>query len=127
MIVTAAGIIIFEKKILLVKRVSTTLLFPGCWACPGGKAEAGESPAEAAIREVKEETNLDFEPSSLFKINYWKNREMYRFFGSWSGNIKLQETEIADSGWFSYNQAKNLDFAFDYKSVLEELNSQHFL
>lgn len=127
MILTAAGLIIVEKKILLVKRVSTTLLFPGCWACPGGKAEKGETPEEAAIREVKEETNLDFEPTSLFTINYFQDREMYRFFGNWSGEIKLQESEIADSDWLSYNEAKNLDFAFDYKSILEELRKKNIL
>lgn len=127
MIVTAAGIILVKKKILLVKRVSTTLLFPGCWACPGGKAEMDETPEEAAIREVKEETNLDFEPTSLFKINYYKNREMYRFFGKWSGEIRLQESEIADSAWLSFEEAKDLNFAFDYENILEALRSKNLL
>lgn len=127
MIVTAAGIIIVEKKIFLVKRVSTALLFPGCWACPGGKAELGETPEEAAIREVKEETNLNFKPTSLFTINYYKDRKMYRFFGNWSGEIKLQEIEIADSAWFTFDEAKDLDFAFDFKSILKELRNKNLL
>lgn len=127
MILTAAGLILDEKKILLVKRVSTTLLFPGCWACPGGKAEKGETPKIAAVREVKEETNLDFEPTTLFTINYYQDREMHRFFGNWSGEIKLQESEIVDSAWLTYNEAKDLDFAFDYKSILEELRSRDIL
>lgn len=31
----------------------------GLWLAPGGKIEANETPREAAIREVKEETGLD--------------------------------------------------------------------
>lgn len=32
--------------------------YQGRWNCPGGKIEAGESPAEACVREVYEETGL---------------------------------------------------------------------
>lgn len=127
MILTAAGLILKDTKILLVKRVDSAVLFPSSWACPGGKAEPGETPEEAAIREVREETNLKFEPKKLFTINYFENRKMYRFFGKWSGRIKLQEEEIADYNWFTYEEAKDLDFAFDYQLVLKELKKQKWL
>ena len=35
------------------------------WMVPGGGIEDGESAAEAAVREVKEETGLDIEVGSL--------------------------------------------------------------
>ena len=49
----AAGILLREPggKILLVKRSDT-----GQWATPAGHVESGESPWEAAVREVWEET-----------------------------------------------------------------------
>jgi len=127
LILTAAGLMLKNDKILLVKRVATARLFPSCWACPGGKAEQGETPKETAIREVKEETNLDFMPEKLFTINFFEDREMYRFFGKWSGRIKLQEEEIADYNWFTYEEAKNLDFAFDYSFILKELKNKNHL
>lgn len=51
----AAGIIFQspEGRVLLLKRVPE-----GNWDYPGGKCKAGESPAQAAIREVKEETGF---------------------------------------------------------------------
>jgi len=35
------------------------------WECPGGKIEPGETPTQAAIREVAEETNLRLNPQKL--------------------------------------------------------------
>ena len=40
----------------------------GQWYLPAGRMEPGEEVTEAAIREVKEETGLDFEPSTLLSI-----------------------------------------------------------
>lgn len=54
---SAAFAIIFNEnqtKILLVKRKDVPL-----WTLPGGGIEVEETPAEAAIREVKEETGLN--------------------------------------------------------------------
>ena len=127
MIKTAAGIILNQNEILLVKRVENTLLFPGHWACPGGKAEANESPEDNAVREIKEETNLDFVPTELLLISYFHDRKMYRFSGNWSGNIKLQEEEITDYGWFTFHNAMQLIFAFDYLDILKELQKKSLI
>lgn len=36
-----------------------------CWVLPGGHLETGESPAEAALREVQEETGVQADPASV--------------------------------------------------------------
>ena len=53
------GIYIFnqEHQVLLGQRKSVHGY--GCWCPPGGHLEFGETNEQAAIREVKEETNLD--------------------------------------------------------------------
>ncbi len=45
------------SQVLLLKRNKEP--FAGLWALPGGKIEFGEHICEAAVREIKEETNLD--------------------------------------------------------------------
>ena len=46
-----------NDEVLLLKRPSTVHC-PNVWSFPGGKVEAHEMPLQAAIRELKEETNI---------------------------------------------------------------------
>lgn len=50
-------------RVLLEKRSDC-----GLWGFPGGRIEAGESIAQAAIREVKEETGLNVEITRLIGV-----------------------------------------------------------
>jgi len=126
-ILAASGIILKDKKILLIKRSNYTKIFPGYWACPGGRAEAGETAEQNVIREVKEEVNLNFKPTEILTTATWQNRFLYRFLGTCSGIIKLQEEEVTDFGWFTYAEAKQLNLAFDYAHVIELLRVKNLI
>ena len=62
-------------RVLLVDAENRVLLFHGCdpadadagdwWFTPGGGLDPGESPAQAAARELAEETGLVVEPEQL--------------------------------------------------------------
>lgn len=48
------------------------------WEIPGGKVEWEENPAQAVIRETKEETGLDVEVVKMWPeviVNYWTNKD----------------------------------------------------
>ena len=63
----AAGVIIEkEGQILLVRRKYNP--YKGDWCLPAGFIEYGESPEHCAVREVKEETNLEIKLTSLFRV-----------------------------------------------------------
>ena len=51
--------IVHNNKILLIKRIKEP--YTGYWSMPGGKLEFGETIEECAVRELKEETNIDSE------------------------------------------------------------------
>ncbi len=54
-----AGAIVFhEDRILIVQRSKNERFLPLAWGLPCGKIENGESPRDAVIRELYEETGL---------------------------------------------------------------------
>lgn len=59
------AVIVFNevKQVLLQKRLDL-----GLWGIPSGHVKIGETVAEAAIREVKEETNLDIRIKKLIGV-----------------------------------------------------------
>ncbi|MCQ2449467.1 MAG: NUDIX domain-containing protein [Clostridia bacterium] len=59
---------------LLQKRAADKKLMPGEWAATGGAAIVGETPYEAAHRELKEELGIDSTPETLVKITRLKRR-----------------------------------------------------
>ncbi|WP_457618777.1 NUDIX hydrolase [Lutibacter sp.] len=127
MVLAASGIILQNKKILLLKRLNYTKNYPKHWGCPGGRAEEGETAEQNVIREVKEECNLDFTPTSILKKGVWQDRYYYRFLGNWTGKIKIQELEVLDYNWFSYKEAIKLKLSFDYKEVIELLYKKQLI
>jgi 8-oxo-dGTP diphosphatase len=60
-LIAAAGGIVFDerRRLLLVLRSRPPSALT--WSVPGGKCEPGESPAQACVREVGEETGLAVE------------------------------------------------------------------
>ncbi len=58
----------YQKKILLLHRQNHKSQ-GGKWGLPAGKSEEGETPEEAVIRELKEETRIEASPS---EVEHWR-------------------------------------------------------
>lgn len=54
----AAAILVHDAHVLVVQRSVTEKFLPGVWGVPCGKLDPGETPEEAAVRELREETGL---------------------------------------------------------------------
>lgn len=57
-VVVVKGLIIFERRALIVKRSTSDQVGGGTWECPGGKIEFGEGLETALIREIFEEVGI---------------------------------------------------------------------
>ena len=79
------------------------------WSLPKGHIEAGETPEEAAIREVAEETGITSEISrELGVIDFWFmaggkriHKTVHHYlFKEVSGTLTPQESEVDEVRWF---------------------------
>lgn len=61
--VDVRGVVFKDNQILMVKET-----IDGCWSLPGGWADIGLTPAEVAVKEVREESGLDVKPVRLLAV-----------------------------------------------------------
>lgn len=108
-----AGAVIYNKnkEILLIHR---NTLNREQWELPGGKIEEKESPEKAAIRELKEELNVDiriikFLGSKDFEEDGFKMK--YNWFEAKivNGNPTLMEEKFDEVKYFSIEELGRLN------------------
>lgn len=96
--------VIYEGRILLTKREDFET-----WILPSGGVEEGESLAQAAIRETKEETGIDVELTRLVgvytRLSNMSPGYMILFAAKPIGGvIKCQPGETIDVKWFAFDE-----------------------
>ena len=64
-----AGAFVFNDKNQILLTLRLRGLQPGVWEVPAGGQDEGETTETTAVREVKEETNLDTEVTKLIGTN----------------------------------------------------------
>lgn len=116
------------EGILFVKRKN----FPyrGKWALPGGFLDVGkENTLQAAIRELKEETSLDIDPSNIVLEGVYSDPQRdprdHVVSVVYSINLPVEytsqvkaEDDAADAKFIKDIDMDNL--AFDHKQILED-------
>jgi ADP-ribose pyrophosphatase YjhB (NUDIX family) len=109
-----------SKGIVLIERKNP----PYGWAIPGGFVDYGESLEEAAMREAKEETNLDVKLARQFHTYSDPKRDprhhsistVYIAKGNGTPQAKDDAIEI---GIFTESNLPN-EIAFDHRSILND-------
>jgi 8-oxo-dGTP diphosphatase len=125
---SAAVVLDEERQVLLVRRLIEP--FQGDWALPAGYQDLLESPAEAAVREVREETGLGIEVIRLLDLQHVpddprKPANVAVFLcklkiGEGAGKLKAGD-DASDARWFPLNDLpKGLGFPNNRK-ILDAL------
>lgn len=103
---SCGAIVVEDGKVLLVKHNA------GHWDFPKGHVEEGETDFETAIREVKEETNIDIkiEKENRYISEYSPKENVMKtviyFIGEKiAGEDKPQIEEVSDVEWVDVNKA----------------------
>jgi 8-oxo-dGTP pyrophosphatase MutT (NUDIX family) len=88
----AEAYVIYQGKLLLHRRSKNKKRFPGYLIGPGGHIDEGEDVANAACREIEEETGIIVHPTS-FKLKFvaiHHHTDTRTIWVNWGGFIQAQ-------------------------------------
>ncbi|MDD3474687.1 MAG: NUDIX hydrolase [Candidatus Dojkabacteria bacterium] len=121
-LITMYALIQYKDKYLILQRADNRSN-PGYWNCVTGHVKEKESVEETAIREVKEETNLDGEITKTGEpfIHYNKDKRWVIFAYLVEvkdiSNLKIDTNELQDYKWIN----KNDEMVSNYKGFEDTL------
>lgn len=116
---TGVGVMLINNnKVLLGHRVKKSkdtggIYEPDSWTFPGGKQEYNETILETAIRETKEETNLELKEMQVFTATdeFQPDRHFVTIgviSSSYEGELKIMEPDkINEWKWIDLNDLPN--------------------
>jgi 8-oxo-dGTP diphosphatase len=133
-ITVIVGLVVYDGKILMVKRHEPEVKGAHLkWEFPGGKVDFGETPEEAIVREIKEETGVKVIVKRLLshvQTVYWDyswGRQQTLLFGYECEYVAEEERtkdhHVADVEWVKLSEAMERESLPGDKEFLESLNS----
>ena len=131
-----------DLQVLIMERADKA----GYWQSVTGSLEAGESPKQAALREVLEETGLD---ANLYDLQDWQASNIYEIYPHWRHRyapgvveniehlfglelpkilpITLAADEHIRYEWVDWREAANRVFSWTNIDALKRLGERHNL
>jgi 8-oxo-dGTP pyrophosphatase MutT (NUDIX family) len=101
------------------------------WGFPKGHGEEGETPAQSALRELKEETNLEvvhylqeepLEEQYTFRIEGRKVfKKVYYFIAEVEGEVILQKDEVQNGIWIPFPEAFDKVTHVEGKTIIAQV------
>jgi len=127
-IVGVGAVVVKDGQVLLVRRANDPNR--GQWSIPGGTVELGETLAQAAIREVREECQVEVEPGDVLSTfdmiqRDEKGRIRYHYVlidltARYVSGKPVAGTDALDVRWVDETELNKLDIVVRLLPVLRE-------
>lgn len=131
--VAAVGVVCLrDDDVLLIRRGQPPLM--DRWSLPGGRIEWGERAADAALRELKEETGCDAELVGLVDVvdailtrsssesdaPAWGHYLLVDYAARWTGGAPTAGDDARDARFFSPHEIPSLGLWEETLRVIDE-------
>ena len=129
----SAGGVVFRRRGARVEVALISVGEQGRWQLPKGLVGRGESPEEAALREVREETGLTCEVvAELERVEYWyfskggaRRVRFHKFVHFYlmryvSGDVSGHDDEVNEARWVGLGDAEGMLAFKGEKKTLRE-------
>jgi 8-oxo-dGTP pyrophosphatase MutT (NUDIX family) len=119
LIQAAGGVVVRDGRVLLVHRERYD-----DWSLPKGKLEVGETSAEAALREVREETGLDCTLGEPLGSTFYEPGGVAKEVRWWSMSAEGEPgptDEVDEVRWATPGEARELLSYAGERDLLERL------
>ena len=127
--IAAVGLVCFRgEDVLLVRRGAPPL--EGAWSLPGGRIEWGERAADAALRELKEETSCSAELIGLIDVvdavftrrsggEAWGHYVLIDYAARWTEGEPMAGDDAREARFFAPAELSALDLWSETRRVIE--------
>ena len=124
---SAGGVVVRDDEVVVIVPTRRAADGSRVLALPKGHVDPGETPVEAAAREVREETGIVAEPiGELGETRYWYRRGgrtigktvAFFLFAYRGGDIADHDDEVEEVRWLTFKEAqKQLSHAAEREMV----------
>ncbi len=115
-------VIVRDGKVLLVQQRKESAY--GLWSYPGGRVETGEGIEDALKREVHEELGVElvwYKSLKQYSTQpHTATLELNTFVGDFQGQIKLNDGELMQFGWFDLESLESMRDELRGSIVIEQ-------
>lgn len=125
--VGVGAVVICDDRLLLAKRGSDP--DKNQWTIPGGLVNLGETVAEAVVREVKEESNLDVEADRLIDVadvmetdgagNFRFHFVILDFFARLKGGTLQRGSDVLEVRWVPLTEVEGYELTKSFRAFFK--------
>jgi len=125
-IVMACAIVEHDGKMFIQQRMEDDV-WGGLWEFPGGRLKNGESPEQAASRELREETGIraaDFRPFATVVHHYTRYRvTLHSFFCRAQGRPKPKLHAASQFRWVAFPELAHYPFPSGHRQLIARMRA----
>lgn len=127
-VVSAGGLVVYNDQLLMLKKKN------GEWVLPKGRQEKNEALVSTALREVKEESNIDAKAVAYLGVshydfsNYWteyeriyKSVHWYKMIALSYDLIPLEEEGFIEAKFLSFSDSLKIARYDDERAIIQRM------